>query len=180
MPDSPDHGVLEDGEARQVRLDQMSYLVHETEALERIIERLPVELLETAPPTESFSVKERFGLLALMDEAIYRRWVEQIMAEDEPQLDEPDEEALVAQEPWNEQDMGVILARVREARKELVHLFQQIPAEDWKRAGYFNDQRRDIYALARDIAHQDATHLRAMGQRLYESNMTSRRESDAT
>lgn len=180
MPDSLDRGALETEEARRVRLDQLSYLVHESKMLERVIQRLPIELLETAPPTESFSVKERFGLLALMDEEVYRRWIEQIMAEDEPQLEKPDEEALAAQESWNEQDISAILTRVREAREQLVHLFQQIPAEDWERAGYFDDQRRDIYALARDIAQQDATHLRAMGQRLYESNMTSRREGDST
>ena len=165
----------DEGEARRrVLLEQLAYLLHEVEALQQVIKQVPDSLLEQLPPASSFSIKQRFGLLALRDEEVHQRWLEQIIAEEEPHFEQVDEQALVEKELWNEQSIDNILDRVRQARSRLVKAFRKVPASEWERGGLFGEKRRDVYMIARDIARNDATHLRTMGQLLYESNMTGR------
>ena len=166
-------GQVDEGEGRRhVLLEQLAYLLHEVEALQQVIKRVPGNLLEQPPPASSFSIKQRFGLLAMRDEEVHQRWLEQIVAEEEPHFEQVDEQALVEKESWNERSMDDILDRVQQARDRLVKAFKKLPASEWERGGLFGEKRRDVYALARDIARNDVTHLRMMGQLLYQSDMT--------
>ena len=167
------NGQIDEGEGRRhMLLEQLAYLLHEVEALQQVIKHVPDNLLKQPPPASSFSIKQRFGLLAVRDEEVHQRWLEQVVAEEEPHFEQVNEQVLVEKESWNERSMSGILDRVWQARDQLVEAFKKLPASEWERSGLFGEKRRDVYTLARDIARNDATHLRMMAQLLYESDIT--------
>ena len=159
-----------DEATREALLDQLAYLRHETTSLAQVIDRVPDGLLVQRPPDSDFSIKERFGLLALFDEEVYQEWLAQVVAEDEPHFEPVDEQALVAQEAWSEWAIDDILQRVKEARARLIETFEKLPPDEWERGGHFGEAYRDVYAIARDISRNDMTHLRTMGQHLHSSS----------
>ncbi len=171
---------MPEADRRQLRaalLDQMAHLMREVEVLGQVIGRVPENLLSGRPLPSSLSIKESFGLLVALDERVHRPRIRQIITEDEPRFEPKDERTLIEPEDWNAQDMPAILERVGTARRRLVETFEALPAEAWSRAGHFPTEdggghaRRDLYELAHAISQHDADRLRALGQRLYESQM---------
>ena len=169
-------------ETRASILDQLAYLAREADALEQIIGEVPDAVLTERPPSgDDWSIKETFALLARLDEAVYPRWVERIASEDEPRLDPPDEEALLAAgddgADWNAHDITNLMERVQEARKAFVGMLQELPPRMWKREAIFGDgddpDRRDVYAITRDVVRRDYDRLRRMTRRLHESELSA-------
>lgn len=163
-------------------LGQLAHLIREVEMLEGVIGRVPERLLAEAPPEERFSIKETFGLLALLDEAVHRARLARIAAEDAPRFDPFDPEALLAEEAWGERAMDAIFARVQEARRGLIDAFEAVPPPGWRRAGHFpgepagpeetsEPEPRDLYEMAHAIGLHDTAHLRALSRRLFESHL---------
>ena len=172
---------------REGLLDQLRHLVREVDMLENVIGRVPEKLLVEAPPGETHSIKEIFGLIARLDEAVHPERIERLLAEDTPHFAPADPEALLSEEAWGEQPITAILERVRTARQGLVHQMEAVPPNDWLRTGVFpkdeakvnrtgeNDEEeaeeRDLYWMAHTLCQRDAARLKGMTRRLHESHM---------
>ena len=165
-----------DADLRAALLDQLAFLFDEIEALKAVIDRMPAPLLEARPPSDALSVKETYGLLVTLDEAVYLPRLQHMIAEDDPAFDAVDEAALAEQAGWNDQPIAGILDRVQDARRALLSYLQTLPPEAWSRAGRFGEQRRDVYGLAHHITQREVDLLRAVGYRLHESRLLPERE----
>lgn len=185
MPETTERTGNASDERKRLRhglLDQLRHLVREVEMLEGVIGRVPEKLLAEAPPGEALSIKETFGLVARLDEAVHTERLARIAAEDTPRLAPPDEEALLAEAAWNERPVAVIFERVRAARRTLADAFEAVPPEGWLRTGLFPPeeapgedatapQERDLYWMAHALCQRDTVRLERMTRRLYESHM---------
>ncbi len=156
---------------RVALLDQLVYLIDEVEALKAVVDRIPEPLQEGRPPGETLSIKETYGLLAALDEAVHRPRLERIMAEEDPVFENVDEAALVGQEDWNALPMVAILERVQQARRRLAGLLRALPAEAWGRPFRLGAERLDVHALVHRVTQRDADLLRPVGYRLHDSGM---------
>lgn len=181
-------------ERKQLReglLDQLGHLVREADMLEGAVGRVPEKLLSEAPPGEARSIKEIFGLIARLDEAVHARRIERIVAAADgaspPRLAPADPEALLAESDWSTFPITEVLERVCAARDGLIGALKAVPPEDWLHTGRFPEeetdedvpQERDLYWMAHAICLRDRARLEAMTRRLYESHMGPAPESEA-
>ena len=167
-------GMTEAADLREALLDQLAFLIDEIEALKAVVDRVPTPLLEARPPNNEPSLKETYGLLATLDEAVYLPRLQHMTAEEEPAFDPVDEAALAEQTGWNDQPIDLILDRVQDARRALLAFLHALPPEAWWRTGRFGEQRRDVYGLAHHITQHDVDLLRTVGYRLHESNLRTK------
>jgi hypothetical protein len=183
-------------EQKQLRnglIDQLRHLVREVDMLEGVIGRVPEKLLVDTPPGASEkerSIKETFGLIARLDEAVHARRVRRVVDEDAPRFSPPDPEALLAGETnWNAQPMATLFERVRSARRGLIDTLKATAPDDWLRTGRFpneetdentegesDHEERDLYWMVHRLCQRDAARLERMTRRLYESHMGPRPE----
>ncbi len=159
---------------REAILDQLAYLLDEVEALEPLIARVPEPILSGRPMEGDLSIKQIYGIIASADEQVRLPRFQRIVAEEGPQLSGWDERALVAQEAWDEMEIGAVLGRVRAAREALVGFLRALPAVEWTRTGLVDGRPLSVYDLAFGITQEDTDYLRALGYRLHESRLTSR------
>lgn len=153
-------------------LDQLRYLISEAQALAPLLNDLPTEVLEMRPP-EGWSTKQTLGLLADCDRQVFLPRLHRIVADDRPQVEAADEEALVEGADWNEKPVEEILAAVREARGDTVSFLDNLPPEEWARSGILPDgDPQNIYELALHITRHDLKYLRQLGRRMHEANLT--------
>ena len=156
---------------REALLEQLAHLIDEVEALKGVVELVPDALLEARPPGQTLSIKETYGLLAALDEAVYLPRLRQLMAEDEPAFEVVDEDALAAQTDWNALPLAAILAQVQAARRALLDYLSALPADAWTRTARLSDDHPDVYRLVHHRIQHDADLLRTVGYRLYESTL---------
>lgn len=159
---------------RKALIDQLAYLVDEVEALKPVVDRVPVPVQEARPLVNDLSIKETYGLIAVLDEQVYLPCLQAMMEDEAPVFDAIDEKALAHQGAWNEASMDTILKKVEQARHHLLAFLHALAPEQWAQAGHFEEQQRDVYALAHYITQHDADLLRSVGYRLHESHLTSR------
>ena len=171
--EKPD-GMTEAADLREALLDQLAFLIDEIEALKAVVDRVPTSLLEARPPNNEPSLKQIYGLLATLDEAVYLPRLQHMTAEDEPVFDPVDEAALAEQAGWNDQPIDRILDRVQDARRALLAFLRALPPEAWRRTARFGEQRRDVYGLAHHVTQHDVDLLRTVGYRLHESNLLTK------
>ena len=163
--------MTEAADLREALLDQLAYLIDEIEALKVMVDRVPQPLQEARPLPQDLSMKETYGLLATLDEAVYLPQLRRMLGEDAPAFDVVDEQVLAAQTAWNEQPIDAILERVQDARRGLQSFLSALPPEAWTRTGSFGGNRRDVYGLAHHITQHDVDLLRVVGYRLHESRL---------
>ena len=89
--------MTEAADLREALLDQLAFLIDEIEALKAVVDRVPTPLLEARPPSNEPSLKQTYGLLATLDEAVYLPRLQHMTAEDEPAFDPVDDAALAEQ-----------------------------------------------------------------------------------
>lgn len=175
---------------REGLLDQLGHLVREVDMLEGAIGRVPEKLLSEAPPGEERSIKETFGLIARLDEAVHPERIERIVAAGDdapPRFSSTYPEALLADDDWNAQSITEVLERVRAAREGLIGALEAVPPADWLRTGLFPDdetdedvpKEQDLYWMAHALCQRDRARLETMTRRLYESHMGPAPESQA-
>lgn len=181
---------------RESLIDQLRHLTREVERVEGVIGRVPEKLLAEKPPNAALSIKETFGLLARLDEAVHPERIARIVEEHTPRFEPADPEALLSETAWREQPIKAILERVHRAREELAGVFEATPPDDWLRSGIFPEEalfaagdaspaeappgrsalqegeveKRDLYWMAHALCQYDAARLRAMTRRLHESH----------
>ena len=159
-------------EAARLRAElvaQLEYLLEEVEALEAVVDVVPAGVLEARPLPDQPTIKELFGVLVRADEDVYLPQLERVVAEDAPLFALPDAAVLATREPWNEQPVTALLARLHRARTALIAFLRALPPGEWQRTAVFAGGIRDVYGLAHHITQHDAEVLRAVGHRLYES-----------
>lgn len=170
--DLPDNHVEAlDGE-RERLIGQLRYLIEEARALGPLLEGLPSDVLDMRPP-DGFSTKETLGLLADCDQQVFLPRLHQIIAEDRPQLESFDVDALVEGAEWADTSLSEILSTVREHRKEVVSFLENLPPNEWVREGVMpNDETQNIYELTLFIGQHDVQYLRQLGQMMHDTNLT--------
>ncbi len=167
----------EDPEAlRDALLDQLAYLVDEIEALQTVIGGLPEQIKSGRPAPDTLTMKELYGAIATLDTEVRRPRIERILDEESPALTtvDPDEEARAAD--WNEQELPVILDRVREARHELVNVLTDLPLTAWHRTATLDDESVTLFDLVHRATQADAERLRDLGYRLHGAHLSERDE----
>ncbi|HET6567602.1 MAG TPA: DinB family protein [Rhodothermales bacterium] len=164
-----------EGEVHAILTDQLAYLLDEVEALAPVIGRVPEKILSGRPREDEWSIKEIYGLIATADAQVRLPNLEYMITEDEPDLAELDEAALIGSaSPWGEREIGDILQQVRSARTALVQFLRGLPASEWGRTGTLEGQRLAVRDYAYRIAQEDTDYFRTLGRRLHESHLTSR------
>lgn len=168
--------VDDPSKVRDALIDQLAYLIDEVEALKGIVDVVPKSIREGRPQAEEFSIKEMYGVLAVLNETVYPKRLKRIAASaDELPVFEPvDERALAEAEDWNDISLHDILDRIVAARRELVTVFEALDGKAWTATGQFGEDERDVYEFAYDIVQADASYLQDVSQRLHHSNLTGR------
>lgn len=169
MPKMPEAAPTRAADLREALLGQLAFLIEEIEALKAVADRVPPPVQEARPLPQDLSLKETYGLLATLDEAVYLPHLRRMIAEDAPTFDAVDEQALAAQVAWNEQPFDTILDRVQVARRGLLAFLRALPADAWTRTAHFGKDHRDVYGLAHHITQHDIDLLRTVGYRLHET-----------
>ncbi len=169
----PDHDAGQ-AELREKLLGQLAYLIDEVEALEPLLERIPEQALEGRLLEGDLSVKERYGLLATLDEQVYLPRLRRIVSGEEPAWGEIDETRLLRQENWHQYSFPAILHRVAEGRKALVDYLESLSPGDWNGEAGRPGARMTLYEAAYRIIERDVEHLRAAGYRLHETRLSTR------
>lgn len=159
---------------REALLDQLAYLVDEIEALRGIVHRVPEPVLTARPPGEALSIKQAYGVLAVLDEAVHLPRFRRLAAEDEPAFEPPDPAGFAAHEAWDDAPIDALLARVQAARRALVAFLRTLPPDAWARTATVDGVLHDGYALAHAVTQHDADLLRPVGYRLHEARLTGR------
>ena len=163
---------------RQALLDQLAYLIDETDVLRKHLARIPESVLEGKPVASDLSFREMYVALHLFDEKIYAPAAARLAeAETEPvSLHVPDARRLLDQVAPERADMHVVLDRIRSARLALNALLARLDAKAWTRLVVIGESETDLFGLARHVLRHDVDLLRSAATRLHESRLTSRRE----
>lgn len=175
-PDTPADATAEDpDELRAALIDQLRYLIDEIRTLKGIVDIVPEPVREGRPTPDALTMKEIYGVIARMDERVYRPRIERIIEEDEAPAFEPVEDRALAQdEDWNDMPIEDILERVQAARAALVAALEDLPAAAWERTGRFGDAEWNVYEVVHHIIQEDTRRLRTLSYRLHETNLTDR------
>lgn len=152
---------------REALLEQLAYLIDEIEALKPVARRVPEPLQAARPLPTDFSMKEIYGLLAMLDETVHLPRFRRLAEEDTPAFEPVDEAALVGAQAFGEVPLSDLLSRVQQARRRLVDFLRALPPEVWARPATLGGTPYDGYALAHRITQQDADRLRPLAYRLY-------------
>ncbi|MEA3078530.1 MAG: hypothetical protein QOF60_3438, partial [Actinomycetota bacterium] len=65
----------------------------------------------------------------------YDRWVQQILAEDRPELEGPGPEALAVERKYNDDDPVAVVDALAANAEALAVTFENIPSDGWDRVG---------------------------------------------
>lgn len=161
---------------RRALLDQLAYLIDETDVLRKHLGRIPESVLEGKPTPGDLSFREMYVALGLFDEKIYAPAAERLAEAETVSLDVPDARELLDEAGTERADMRVALDRIRSARARTTALFARLDLDAWSRPVAIDGTAANAFGLARHIIRRDADLLRAAATRLHESRLTSRRE----
>ncbi|NNF57036.1 MAG: hypothetical protein HKN04_02235 [Rhodothermaceae bacterium] len=153
---------------REALLHQLGWLADEAEALGPLLDGLPAWALEQTALPEERSVKETLARLTTLDRAVYPRWIEQVVAEEQPTL-APAEAA--PDSDVNTQDVGGLLQGLRSARSAFIAVIETVPGADWSRTAQLDGKTVTLYDLALRVVRHDAEELRTLAYRLYEAKL---------
>ena len=156
---------------REALIDQLGWLSDEAKALEPMLAGLPEWALDQAPLPDEHTAKETLALLASLDREVYPKWIEQLVADEQPALAE---ENVETDSEANAHDLGDLLGEVREARKSLIGVVEAVPESEWTRKATLADEDVDLFDLALRIVRHDADCLRNLAYRLHEANLANR------
>ncbi len=156
---------------REALLHQLGWLADEAEALGGALDGLPGWALEQTALPDERSVKATLAHLAALDRDVYARWVERVVAEDAPGLDDLEAEDDPAA---NERALDDLLAEVRRRRAALIEAVGAVPEADWDRTATLGGEARSLYDLVLHIVRYDAEALRTLAYRLHEARLSDR------
>ena len=154
---------------REALLHQLGWLADEAGALGPLLEGLPAWALEQTALPEERSVKETLARLTALDRAVYPRWIERILAEEQPTL--ASAEAAVDSDV-NTQAVGALLEALQATRAHLLAAIETVPEANWSRTALLDGETVTLYDLVLRIVRHDAEELRTLAYRLYEAKLT--------
>ncbi len=153
---------------REALIDQLGWLSDEARALEPMLSELPAWAVDQAPLPGDLTVKQTLAHLSALDEDIYPKWIEQLVAEESPIMPE----ANVEEDPAaNARDLVELLNAVRERRDALVTMIQAVPESEWTRKSTLAKDEVDLFDLALLVVRHDADCLRNLAYRLHEADL---------
>ena len=155
---------------REALLHQLGWLADEARALGPLLDGLPAWALEQTALPEERSVKATLARLAALDQSVYPRWIEQIVAEEQPTLSPA--EVAVDSDDVNAQPVHDLLESLQAARARLLAAIETVPEADWSRTAVLGDETITLYDLILHIVRHDAEELRTLAYRLYEAKLT--------
>ena len=179
MSDVTDIGEAqaEDPEAlRTALLEQLAYLVDEIEALQSVVGTLPEQITSGRPAPDALTMKELYAAIATLDDEVRRPRVERLVETDAPAFESVDVDDAVREAGWNDEPIGDILDRVREARAALVGALEPLPLEAWHRSATLDGEAVTLFTLVHRTTQTDAERLRDLGYRLHGAHLSDRDE----
>ena len=156
---------------REALIDQLGWLADEAKALEPMLAVLPAWALDQAPLPDDRTAKETLAHLAFLDQEVYAKWMEQLVADEHPTLAEAGNETDAEA---NKRGLGELLAGVREARAALIETVRAVPESEWTRKAMLAEEEVDLFDLALRVVRHDADCLRNLAYRLHEAELTDR------
>jgi len=162
---------------REILIDQLGWLSDEAKALKPLLADLPAWALDQAPLPDDRTVKESLAHLSALDRKVYPLWIERLVTDDHPTLEEPGSEN---DSEANSRNLGELLTDVQKARISLIKTVEAVPQHDWERKVTLAEEEIDLFDLALHIVRHDADCLRNLAYRLHEADLTDRPENLAT
>lgn len=156
---------------REALIDQLGWLADEATALEPMLAELPAWALDQAPLPDERTAKETLAHLAALDREVYPRWIELLVADDNPSLAGRD---LETDSVANVRDLSFLLNDVQTARASLMTVVESVPESEWTRNATLVDEEVDLFDLVLSIVRHDADCLRNLAYRLHEAKLTNR------
>jgi len=167
----------EDPEAlRTALLEQLAYLVDEIEALQFVVGDLPEQIKSGRPAPDALTMKELYAAISTLDAEVRRSRVERIVETEDPTVEPVDVDERVRDAGWNDEPIGDILDRVRDARAALVDQLESLSLEDWHRSATLEGEAVTLFTLVHRMTQADAERLRDLGYRLHGAHLSDRDE----
>jgi len=95
----------------------------------------------------------------------YDRWVQQILAEDRPELEGPGPEELAVERRYNEDDPVAVTDALAANAESLAATFENVPSDGWDRVGIrWGHEERSVLLHARRAVHEGNHHLLDIGR----------------
>lgn len=127
--------------------------------VERLVGRLPDEVIRTRPAEGEWAVIEVVAHLGDTDERTVAR-IERVLAEDEPMLEPYDQAALALEADYISRDLAEELARFSAVRAAQVALLEGLDDAGWRRIGHHGEHGRvTVEQLTAHTAGEDGDHL---------------------
>lgn len=146
--------------------DLVSSLAAFPDDLSRMLQGFSVDALKRPASDGGWGVIENLGHLRDWEE-IYLARVQTMLAEDNPQLPEYDDQLWEIEHDYRGQDPAKVLERLRGLRQQLVAVLHTVPAEAWTRTGQIGAQANvTLEEIVRGIRRHDIEHARAIGEAL--------------
>jgi hypothetical protein len=93
-------------------------------------------------------------------DGFFRGRAQRILNEETPQFVRYDHEALAIEHNYNGQDLGMVLAELRDSRAKTVAFFEGLAPESWERAGVHPERGHfTMTDAALQVGMHDVTHL---------------------
>jgi hypothetical protein len=129
-----------------------------------LLSNLDEELLRWRPIPNKWSIKEIMCHLRDMERLAYLARYEKIIADDNPDLENVDQNRLAYENDYLNQDAKAALDEFKKLRAATVKTLEFVPVEDWSRAGvHQTDGPMTIEQLVnRQINGNDINHLTQM------------------
>lgn len=97
---------------------------------------------------------------------LYRGRIERILAEDRPQLDGIDPDAIAEEGRYDSLDPAQVADELAGEAESFAATLEQVPADAWDRVGLRGDSERSVLDVARGAVHEGGHHLLDIGRGL--------------
>lgn len=148
-------------ELREAQLDQLAWIAEEMNAFGMLAAAYPPAVFEMQPGPDELSIKQIYGVIALLDEQVYLAGIRRMVEQEEATLEAVDVKQLGLSEQWEGMNLSAVLARARAARSTLHAYLSELPLEAWQESG------GNLFKVVGEIIHTNTDLLREVGQRLY-------------
>ena len=147
---------------------QVRHLLDELDALEPLVASTPEDILTARPVPSEPSIKEIYALIGLYDTHIYGPAIEAMLAEEQPELHEGNDQRLLASQPWNEQPFSDVLEFTRRSRRRLVQILESLSGESWDRTARIDHRNISVIDVVYGVVQHDAEMLRTAANRFHD------------
>ncbi|HMC52681.1 MAG TPA: DinB family protein [Acidimicrobiales bacterium] len=95
---------------------------------------------------------------------LFDRRIAQVLAEDDPELEVIDHDAVVAERRYRELDATAVAEELAAAAERLARTLESLGPGDWDRTGRREGEPRSVVEIARRAVHEGSHHLLDVGR----------------